>query len=486
MHDKRYVSIDLGAGSGRVIVTTINQTVTQDIIHRFTKYTYQTDHQYLDMKQLMTDIKYGLTKAYQAYPDIISIGIDTWGVDYGYIDQNNQLLCDPILYRDHRTADIENFTNRFFTHFDLYQKTGIQFLPFNTIYQIADDIRQQKKQYRQASKLLLLPDLIAYMLTGVQRLELTNLSTTGFYNPSRKTIIEELFMMGFNKYLLPDIIYPGETYGVLSKGIQKELDLPELPVIAVATHDTASAIASLILDEQTMFISSGSWSLIGKLLDEPLINKDAYESNYTNEVGYDHHIRFLKNIPGFLIKNQIIQSYFQTMKVNYDTLDQLILEQDHFDTIIDLNDSTYLESDVLIKIKQYAEKTNQQVPKTIGEYLKTFNNSLACKYRENYLALSKLTNKAINRVVIIGGGSQNKVLNQLVADAVMCDVYVGSAEATALGNALIQHQAYLKNVTLEQIKKDVKIEDFKMFHPNNSIDALYKKYLDLMRGVNHE
>lgn len=481
-----YISIDLGASSGRVIVISISDKIRKDIIHRFKNYTYISSHLYLNMNYLMKEIIYGISKAYEKYPNILSIGIDTWGVDYGYINEAGKLLRDPIIYMDSRTEDIETFTDSYFSRYELYKKTGIQYLPFNTIYQIADDIRNHSEQLMNAHKLLLLPDLIAFLLTGEKRLELTNLSTTGFYSPITRRIVPELSKMGFNLELLPDFIQSGEIYGNIKLELQKTHKLPNIPVIAVATHDTASAIASLDLDHQTMFLSSGSWSLMGQLIEKPIISMESYKANFTNEINYDHKIRFLKNVPGSLIKNNIIKAYYGTNNVDFDKLDQLTIEYEDFDTVIDLNEINYLNEDILSQIRKFAKQTNQLIPQTIGEYLKTFNNSIVCKYKENFVYLESLTKNEIKRIIIVGGGSQSKLLNQMVSDVLSCEVFIGSSEATAIGNAMIQHQTMHCKQTLSSLKELKHVKPKAIYKPRKFKSSLYEKYMNVIRGDSNE
>jgi len=476
-----YLSIDLGASSGRLIVWAFGDSVKQYEISRFHGYRYKNKNEHIDFKYLMTQISNGITKAFKQFPQIISIGIDTWGVDYGYIKQNGKLINDPFFYLDSRTNHIESFTKSYFDRISLYEQTGIQSLRFNTINQVASDLENNKVKLNEVKYLLLLPDLIAYYLTGIAKIELTNLSTTAFYNPVQRKIIPYLEKMGFPIKLIPDVILPGQIYGQITQEVAKKLNIPQVNVVAVATHDTASAIASLQLNKNTAYISSGSWSLIGKNLSEPLINKETFDANYTNEVGFNHDIRFLKNIPGFLVKNNIVKSYFGTLDVNYSTLDELISDYEDFDTIIDLDDPKYQEKDVLKYIQDESKITKQDMPYGIGEYLKIFNNSLICKYKENFEKLKEITKSDIKEVIIVGGGSQNNLLNQMISDILKVKVIQGVKEATALGNAYVQFHAHHEDLNLNDIKKMYVNQNQKVFVPKNNREQLYIKYLSLRR-----
>ena len=344
-----YITVDLGASSGRVIVSEFDEKMIQTEMHRFKNEPIQEHNNLVwDFNYLMENIMMGLKKAFIAFPEASSIGIDTWGCDYSYLGDKGLLLRNPIAYRDTRTVGIEKISKKYFNQETLYATTGIQFLRFNTIYQIINDINTRADVMAKAKTFLLLPDLIAYYLTNQKRLELTNLSTTNFYDPNKKEIVEALEDMGFNLDLLPKLIKPTETYGLLSFEVAEALSIKPVPVVAVCSHDTASAITSLELKESSVYISSGTWSLIGKLLDKPLITEAAYKANYSNEIGYDHKIRFLKNISGFWVKNQIIKAFYGDEQIDFKKLDELILKEDDFVTIIDLDDEIYSQSNNIL------------------------------------------------------------------------------------------------------------------------------------------
>lgn len=290
---KHYVTIDVGASSGRIIVYSFNKDIKSHEVHRFKNKPYsEKNHLIWNFTHIMNEIYEGLTKAFQYEGEISAIGIDTWGCDYGYIDFTGKLIQYPYCYRDLRTENIESITNKYFSRESLYQKTGIQHLRFNTIYQIVDDLINHKEMLSKANKLLMIPDLIAYHLTGIIKMELTNLSTTSFYDSINHEIIDEVNKLGYPNSLIPEVIKPGEIYGNILPHIAQKYNLKEVPVIAVCTHDTASAVHSLQLSKTDTYISSGTWSLIGKLLDKPLINNNTFKKSYTNEIGFNNKIRF--------------------------------------------------------------------------------------------------------------------------------------------------------------------------------------------------
>jgi sugar (pentulose or hexulose) kinase len=473
-----YLTVDLGASSGRVIITTVSDTLTLREVHRFTNQPIQQEVLLVwDFEKIFNEVIYGIQKAFEIEPDIESIGIDTWGVDYGYIGKNGLLLRNPICYRDERTLLGETLTKQYFSKEALYALTGIQHLRFNTIYQIAYDLTYEQALLKEADTWLMIPDLIAYYLTGIKRVELTNLSTTSFYNPNQKTIIDTLYHMGFNPDLIPKIIYPGETYGYLKDDLVQQHQLKKVPVVAVCTHDTASAVHSTLVKKEDVYISSGTWSLIGKVLDKPLINQDTYDASYTNEVGYLHQIRFLKNISGFWIKNKIIEA-FKLDNIDYRVLDEEIKQSLYFDSIIDLDAPEFeLGIDMLDKIKYYCIKTNQETPKTLSQYLALFNYSLVCKYKHHLETLEKLTNIKTKQIIIIGGGSQNDLINQMTADITRLKVIKGDKEATSIGNALVQHES--KYVSVK--KHDLSEKKYNVFKPKTDLTRIYQKYQSILK-----
>lgn len=474
-----YLTVDLGASSGRVIITTVGNSIIQKEVHRFKNQPIQEAVLLVwPFEHLLQEILLGIQKAFEIEPNLESIGIDTWGVDYGYIGKDGLLLRNPVCYRDERTLQGQSLTNAFFSKEDLYEQTGIQHLRFNTIYQLAYDLKYEQKLLKNARTWLMMPDLIAYYLTGNPRIELTNLSTTSFYNPKEKNIIDALYRMGFNKDLIPQEIQPGEVYGYLKEDIVNTYHLKNVPVIAVCTHDTASAIHSIDVNHDDVYISSGTWSLIGKLLEKPLINLETYLASYTNEVGFNHQIRFLKNIAGFWVKNKIIEA-FKLDKIDYQSLDQEINRNLTFNSIIDL-DAPEFESgiDILEEIKHYCIKTNQSTPKTLAEYLALFNYSLVCKYKHHLETLERLTHIKTKQIIIIGGGSQNDLINQMTADITRLVAIKGDKEATSIGNALVQHQSKYPNFS----KSDLRSKNQRIFKPKNDLSKVYQKYQTILKG----
>ncbi len=472
-----YLTVDLGASSGRVIITTVGDSIQQKEIHRFTNQPIKQEVLLVwDFEFILNEVYKGIQKAFEKEPNICSIGIDTWGCDYGYIGHDGKLLRNPVCYRDERTVNDASLIKYQFTKEALYAETGIQHLRFNTIYQVAYDLKHEQALLNQVDKFLMIPDLIAYHLTGEKRCELTNLSTTSFYNPTQKTIIDKLYHMGFKQDWVPKWIEPGQIYGYVQDELVEKYHFKKVPVVAVCTHDTASAIHSVNIELSDVYISSGTWSLIGKLVEKPIINLQSYQASYTNEVGYKHQIRFLKNISGFWIKNKIIEA-FKLETIDYDALDEAIKTED-FQAIIDLDHPDFeLGEDILTKIQCFCIKTNQPVPKTLIQYLKTFNLSLVCKYKHHLETLENLTQIKTNQIIIIGGGSANHLINQMTADMTQLPVIKGDKEASSIGNALIQHEALHPGFNQKSLIRDTHIR----FTPKQDLSDVYQCYQNIMK-----
>ena len=438
---KKVLAFDLGASSGRAIVGIFDQGKIQlHEVHRFSNDPVRVHgHFYWDILRLFHEMKIGMIKCVNSgHADISSIGIDTWGVDYGFIDGDGELIGNPYHYRDSRTVGVVEKVEHRLTKELIYSETGIQTMAFNTIYQLASTPVPQN-----ADKLLFIPDLLAYFLTGEKRCERTILSTSQLLNPNTGEISDKILGgLGISKSLFCDIIEPCEVYGRVSKEISDELHLPQIPVIAVATHDTASAVVSVPFSgENGAYISCGTWSLLGMELDTPLINERTQMYNYTNEAGCNGSIRFLKNIMGLWLSQQCRQQWEHDGDdvSSYSILNMEAKAAADFPSRIDPDDASFLAPfDMPKAIRDYCEKTGQMVPQTKGEYLITIVKSLAEKYRVSIEALEELTGQSIDTIHMVGGGINDVLLCQATADVTGRAVTAGPAEATAAGNIIVQ------------------------------------------------
>ena len=444
----KVLCLDIGASSGRFIVVSLNH----NIFHHEETYRFknemkeQNNHLVWDFNYLFKEILNGLKISLNKYKDIKTLGIDTWGVDYGIINRDtNELISNPLAYRDNRCQDAKDRLLKTINYKKIYSKTGIQLLPFNTIFQLFDD----NSKLKDSLDVLLMPDLIAFYLTGKKNLELTNLSTTGLYNPCKKEIDESLLsLIGVKKSVFSSIINPSSLIGMIKEDILKEINIDhEIDVIAVPSHDSASAIASIKLNKSSFYISSGTWSLLGVEVKEPIISNLSYKYNFTNEIGINHSVRFLKNIMGLFI----IQEYKKDLEKEYPN----ITFQDMLDMALKCNDSNcYIDvNDPLFqtpfnmknKIFKYLELTKQKLDLSIGQIVLMIYESIAFKYKQELNKLKEITNINYDELFIVGGGINATLLNQLSANILNIKVVLGESEATVFGNAL-SRVIYLKEI----------------------------------------
>ena len=444
---KKFVAMDLGASNGRTIRGRFDgQKLFLDELNRFENYYVRVGNDYFwDILHLFSCIKDGLQMYAKTGGTLSGIGIDTWGVDFGLVDSQGRLLGNPRAYRDPRgyrgrAAFHEKYGER--TAFDI---TGIANIEINTLYQLYDMALSDDPQLQIADKLLMMPDLLGYMLCGVMSTEYTNASTmqmidsrTGGWS---KDIIQ---MVGVSETLFGDIQMSGEIKGPLYDSIQQEIGLKNIPpVICVGSHDTASAVASVPAEgENYAFISSGTWSLIGIVSENALINDTVYDNHFSNEGTVDGGYRPLRNIMGLWIIQNCRRQWLREAPIDWGDIVDMAAAAPAFRSFIDVNAHMFFDGDDMPrKIQQYCKDTGQPVPQTKGEIARTVYESLALSYRESFLGLEQLRDGRIDVMHIVGGGSQNRMLNQFTANALDREVVAGPAEATAIGNLMIQLKA---------------------------------------------
>lgn len=439
----RFIAADFGAGSGRVIVGTLTQTLTQTLtieleeIHRFGNEQKMIDgHLRWDFEALFNELKTGLKKAFAKYGDEIkSIGIDTWGVDYGLLDKEGRLIANPICYRDDRTKGMMDAAFQKLPKEEFFQHAANQFMEINTAFQLMSETDLQR-----AERLLFMPDLFNYFLTGKCYNEFTIASTSQLLNTKTHQWDDVIFeKLNLPKHLMQEIIYPGTVIGELTAELAAEVG-GNAKVVAIGSHDTASAVASIKDDgSDWAFISSGTWSLMGTPSKEPIISKEALESDFTNEGMTDGRIRFLKNITGLWLIQQLVKEWEQEgYKCDYS---ELVKEAEHssLDSSFDVDDARFMNPEKMSEaIISYLKEENQELPITKGDFMRCVCISLAKKYAEVKTQMERCTNKKINKIYIVGGGSKNQLLNRLAAEYTQCEVIRGEVEATAMGNVLVQ------------------------------------------------
>lgn len=415
---KRVLAFDIGASSGRAIIGEYDgEKIHMYEIHRFPNEPVTLcGHTHWDILRLFHEMKRSIALA----GDIDSIGIDTWGVDFGLIDKDGELISNPYHYRDIR--------NNGAVKLDIYRETGIQYMQFNTVYQL------QKTDFSKAYKLLLIPDLLAYFLTGEMRMEYTNASTTNLLNAYTHELDESVLRkINVPANIFPQMIRCGESYGMLRDDICKELGCKPVKVVAVGTHDTASAVVSIPADsgEDFAYISSGTWSLFGTVFEKPVISNLSEELNFTNELAVDFRIRLLKNIMGLWLLQEVRREY----DTDFPTLSNAARESQSLKYIIDPDSDEFIGiGDMTGRIKRAASNSDM----TMGEVARCIYDSLGLKYRATLQNLQRLTGKKYNTLYMFGGGIKDEFLCETTAKACGIPVTACSSEATALGNIAVQ------------------------------------------------
>lgn len=467
------LAVDLGASNGRLIMGKYDgQRIDLNIIHKFPNRGYRLNTGlYWDILYLFSEIKKGLVKAVNEFgQDIKCLGIDTWGVDYGLLDKAGNLLSFPYHYRDERTRGIMEEVLAILPKEEIYQETGIQFLPFNTVFQLYADRKYRPWILDNADSLLFIPDLLNYFLTGMKFNEYTVASTSQLFNPVKGSWSGKIFAkLGLSPAVMKEIIKPGEVIGRINSQIKEECNLKgNVSVMAVGSHDTASAVAATPLAdrEHSVYISCGTWSLLGMELDEPLINQESLEANFTNELGVGNKVRFLKNITGLWVIQECRRIWTREGKdLTYQEISRAAEEAEPLPYKIDPNDPVFLNPDNMIEaIKEYCRRTEQPVPETYGQIARGIYESLAFSHKRVINSLEKLVNKEISSIYIVGGGSQAGILCRYTADLTEKEVIAGPVEATAMGNILAQliGLGELKNLEegREVVRKSVQLKKY--------------------------
>ncbi|MEM1645197.1 MAG: rhamnulokinase family protein [Ignisphaera sp.] len=486
------LAFDLGASSGRALIGKIDVDIRKlevEEVHRFPNGPVRIGrHLYWDVLKLWNEVKEGIRLAYKKYGgQIASIGVDTWGVDFALLDSNGELVSLPYCYRDPRRREAYEEILKVIPPERIYMRTGIQFMPINPLYQLYAMVKDRSSLLQAARTFLMMPDLFNYWLTGLIGCEYTDASTTQFLDAyTKKWAFDLLEEIGFPTNIFPEIIEAGTKLGPVSSEVAEELGIPRtIDVIAPATHDTGSAVVATPIDEDSAYISCGTWSLVGVELDKPLINKKAMEYNFTNEGGAFNTIRFLKNVQGMWFIEQIRTSLARRgMNYSYQELTEMAAKAQGFKSFIDPDNPRFLAPlDMIDEIMEYLEDTGQEKPSNIGELVKLVLESLAMKYRYVIEKIEDLTGKRIRKINIVGGGSRNWLHNQLTADFNNRTVIAGPEEATSIGNILIQlaglgYVRSLKDIR-EYVRNSFQIKVFEANHTKKHDDA-YAQFLDLL------
>lgn len=485
---KRVIAIDLGASSGRVIAVTLdNGRMEFEEIYRFpNEGIYAGERFYTDVLYLFHEIVTGLQMAYGQGGQIDAIGIDSWGVDFGLLDNQGELLGNPYHYRDGQSVGKMEQGKSCFGEKTLFYATGVQDVWYNTVYQILGLQERNPRLFRDADTFLMLPDVLGYFFTGTKSLEYTSVSTTQMYCLRKKAWSgKALEGLQLTEGLFPEVLMTGAVKGKLTKRMKGLIGIPqdsELPLIAVAQHDSASAAYAVPAgNEPHMFINSGTWSIIGMIMDEPVITDKVYERYFSNEGAAYGKVKLVKTIMGMWLIQDLRKGWKKrNLNSDYDFLTGESHRAEPFSHMIDVDDRLFIApEDMEAAINQYLRSTGQPEIREQGVFYRTVMESLAFKYRESVLEMEEITGQSISTLYLLGGAVQDHSFCQFIANATGKVVSAGPVEATAAGNALIQ----LKTLgAISDERENVRIlrESFPihLYQPRETKiwDQMYEKY----------
>lgn len=484
-----YFAVDLGASNGRTMLGRFDgNRITLQELNRFeTHYTRINDAYCWDLIGIYKNILEGL-RAYarQTTEPLLGIGIDTWGCDFGLIDRQGKLIGNPRAYRDPRSLRGMKAFHARYGERTAFEHTGIANLEFNTLYQLYDMVQTNDPQLQAAEKLLLMPDLLGYLLTGQISNEYTFATTTQMLDKDTGMWSKELTgMLGISEDLLAPIQMSGTLKGQLFDFVKEDTGLRHAPpVFNVGSHDTASAVASVpARNDNFAFISSGTWSLIGMLSDKAIISDEFFVRRFSNEGTVDGAYRPLRNIMGLWVIQNCKRQWDREEKLSWKDIDVLVDNAPAFRSFIDVNAHQFFDADNMTqKIQAFCEATGQPVPQTRGEIARTVYESLAMSYREAFEGLERIRGCRIDVLHIVGGGSRNILLNQITADAINRPVIAGPDEATAIGNLMVQVKAAGEVSNSDEMRQVIRDSfDVEVYEPRNTEewDEQYQRYLQI-------
>lgn len=475
---KAVLAFDYGASSGRLVLGILNED-TKKIelkeMHRFKNCSVKLNqYEYWDFPYLYNELKEGLKKVFSKESivtseniEVLGLGVDTWGVDYGWIDEKGELLSLPICYRDARTEEVFEEVHDKVSFEEIFNETGVQFYSFNSVYQIFYDIHKRKVLEKGAKQLQFMPNLFAYFLTGKKSWEYTISSTSGMVNIDNKKWSKKIFeKLDIPESIVGDIEHGGQVLAPLKETIQKELGIKPLNVILTASHDSAAAIAGAPLVENSLYVINGTWSIIGFESDVPVVNEEAFKNNIVNEGGIEKKARVLKMIPGLWILQQLKKIFNEkNLDIDYSDFGNMA-KKSNLISFVDLENERFLHAEKMdIEIKEYCRETGQEVPETDEDLLRVAYNSLKKQYNKSIKELEKLVGNEFTSIIAIGGGIQDKFLCQEISDETNRVIKAGPIEASAFGNIITQFIALglVKNLEegREIVKNSVEIIEYK-------------------------
>ena len=485
----KFLAFDLGAESGRAVVGHLDAGgLRLEEIHRFANGPVRVlDGLHWDVLRLWAEVKRGLGLAVQAHgADLLSVGLDTWGVDFGLLAADGTLLGNPYHYRDSRTDGMLERAFQVVPRAEIYERTGIQFMQINSLYQVLAMAQAGSPLLDAAETFLNMPDLFNYWLSGRQASEFTIATTSQCYDPRAGDWAREMLeRLGIPAHIFGQIVAPGTVLAELRPALQEEVGSPALRVVAVGGHDTASAVAAVpAAGTDYIYLSSGTWSLMGVENREPVITRQSLAYDFTNEGGVNGTFRLLKNIMGLWLIQECRRDWARGGSAySYDQLTEMAAAAPAFGPLVAVNDERFLPPGGMVgRIQGFCRDTGQAVPQTEGEVVRCVLESLALEYRWVAARLDELVGRPLPAIHIIGGGSQNKLLNQFAADATGRTVVAGPVEATAIGNVLVQAMALGHLAGLEEARALVRRSfDVESYEPQDTAtwDEAYARYLDL-------
>lgn len=485
---KYFLAVDLGATSGRTVLSAFDGQRVE--MREFTRFKNPqipiSGHLFWDLPHLYNEILLALRKVKEENIRLTSIGIDTWGCDFACFGKDGQLLGLPYCYRDsHTDGAVERFFADHMPARELYERTGIQFMPFNSLFQLETLQRNGCVALKEAEKVLFIPDALTYMLTGEAVCEYTVLSTSQMLNPKTGDIDEQLLsLLRLSRNQFAPLVQPGHMAGVLSNQVQAATGVGAVPVVCVGGHDTASAVAAVPAeDEEYAYLSCGTWSLLGIESRHAIITDKSFEYNFTNEGGLDGTTRFLKNICGlWLFEN--CRKEFRDVPADVNELNALC-HTSNFDGLIQPDNPLFAHPDSMTAaIREFCQRTGQALPQVPADYVRCIFRSLALRYRQVLEILDGMADFSIRRLHVIGGGSLNKHLMQWTADATGLNVIAGPSEGTALGNTLVQVKADGGVASLPEMRRIVtRSVELKTYEPHHTAawDEAYKRFLEISK-----
>lgn len=486
---KHFFAVDLGATSGRTIIGTIeNGKMSLEELTRFDNNLIETGgHFYWDIFALYNEVINGLRLVAKRQIEIQSIGIDTWGVDFVCVGSDGSILRNPLAYRDPHTAGkMEEYFEKKVARDEVYNITGIQFMNFNSLFQLYAMDEAGNTALRNADKVLFVPDALSYMLTGNAVCEYTIASTSQMLDPRTKDLDSRLVeSVGLKRGQFGEMVNPATVIGTITEEVQKMTGLGAVPVIAVAGHDTGSAVAAVpAANEKFAYLSSGTWSLMGIETQDAIINARSFDLNFTNEGGIEGTTRFLKNICGMWIYERCRKEWKDAEGLGHAELQSAAMECEPFRSLINPDDPIFANPASMVDaITTYCEKTNQPIPQGYAQTCRCIFDSLALRYRQVFAWLKEFADFDINVLHIIGGGSKNEYLDQFTANSCGVTVLAGPQEGTAIGNIMLQAKAAGMVGDIWEMRRIIADSlELKRFEPQDKEiwDAAYEKYLDIV------